>query len=76
MKFVQISTARLANNAATQANWILHALDDEGRIWELDDQHGWREVPLPIPNELDKELTHLVATGALANTPNGGEHRG
>lgn len=49
MKFVQIASAGIANNSSTQANWILHALDDQGRIWELDDCHGWREVPLPIP---------------------------
>ncbi len=49
MKFVQITSARLENNQMTQANWILHALDDEGRIWELDDMHGWREVPPPTP---------------------------
>lgn len=54
MKFVQITSAGIANNSGTQANWILHALDDNGRIWELDDTHGWREVPLPIPTELGK----------------------
>jgi hypothetical protein len=49
MKFIQITSAGIENNMSTQANWILHALDDEGRIWELDDMHGWREVPLPKP---------------------------
>ena len=51
MKIIQITSAGIANNCSTQANWILHALDDEGRIWELDDYHGWREVPLPVPAE-------------------------
>lgn len=51
MKFIQITSTRLENNSMTQANWILHALDDQGRIWELDDMHSWREVPLPIPAE-------------------------
>lgn len=50
MKFIQITSARLDNNSQTQANWILHALDQEGRIWEMDDNHGWREVPLPVPS--------------------------
>jgi hypothetical protein len=50
MKIIQITSAHLENNVQTQANWILHALDDEGRIWELDDNHGWREVPLPVPS--------------------------
>jgi hypothetical protein len=48
MKFIQITSAHLDNNSSTQANWILHALDEDGRIWELDDMHGWREVPLPV----------------------------
>lgn len=47
MKIIQITSCRVENVHATQCNWILHALDDEGRIWELDDMHGWREVPLP-----------------------------
>jgi len=51
MKIIQITSAGIANNVSTQANWILHVLDDEGRIWEMDDNHGWREVPLPVPAE-------------------------
>jgi hypothetical protein len=49
MKFIQITSAGVANTQATQCNWVLHALDEDGRIWEMDDTHGWREVPLPIP---------------------------
>lgn len=51
MKFVQITSAGVQNNSSTQCNWILHALDDEGHIWEMDDSYGWREVPPPSPAE-------------------------
>lgn len=60
MKFIQITSARLENNAQTQANWILHALDSDGRIWELDDHHGWREVPLPTPSPDVERCKHGI----------------
>ncbi|MCU1313396.1 MAG: hypothetical protein JWM54_1153 [Acidobacteriaceae bacterium] len=56
MKFIQITSARLENNMSTQANWILHALDEDGRIWEMDDMHGWREVPLPVPTPVSEKV--------------------
>lgn len=55
MKFIQITSAGVTNTQATQCNWVLHALDDEGGIWEMDDAHGWREVPLPIPASSPEE---------------------
>lgn len=46
-RFIQITSAGLQNNSGTQCDWLLYALDTEGRIWEKDNRSGWREVPLP-----------------------------
>jgi ribosomal protein S27AE len=63
MKFIQITSAGVANNHTTQCNWVLHALDDEGRIWELDDAHGWCEVPLPVPAAEPSAVPHVYDDG-------------
>lgn len=55
MKIIQIASAGVNNTVTTQCNWILHALTDDGRIFEIDDKHGWREIPLPFPTDRETE---------------------
>lgn len=49
MKIVQITSCHVVNSYAAQYNWILHALDDQGRIWERTDMSDWSEIKLPQP---------------------------
>jgi len=53
MKVIQITSTAVANTASTQCDYILHALTDEGSIWEMRATYGWVEVPgLPMPAPL------------------------
>lgn len=47
MKIIQITTTGVANVSNTQCDWVMHALTDDGRIFETSNVHGWREMALP-----------------------------
>ena len=47
MKIIQITTTGVANVNNTQCDWVMHALTDDGRIFETSNVHGWREMALP-----------------------------
>lgn len=50
-KIIQIASVGVENNPNTQCNVILHALCDDGTVWELRDNTRtpeWFQLP-PIP---------------------------
>lgn len=47
MKFIQIASMGVGNTRNTQCDWILHALTDDGRIFEITNVSDWHELALP-----------------------------
>ena len=48
-KVIQICCSGVECTNATQANWVLFALKENGEIWLLDNAHAWypvEEIPI------------------------------
>lgn len=48
-RIIKITSCGVAENSCTQCEMMLHALCDDGTVWEIDNRGaGWRPMP-PIP---------------------------
>lgn len=48
-RVIQITSCGVEENASTQCEMFLHALCNDGSVWEIDNRGaGWRRMP-PIP---------------------------
>jgi len=45
MKIIQI----------TCAEYRLHALTEDGDVWQYEDSNGWSKLPLPVEEEVEAE---------------------
>ena len=54
-KIVQICVTGVENTANTQCNYVIVALDENGRVWEMSNTWGWHEVPLAVPDPQDED---------------------
>lgn len=75
MKIIQITTTNVKNTQATQCNWVMHALCDDGRLFELTDTREWREIPTPgtTMSDVAERVSFAIAElGPVADNENHG----